>query len=142
MEMNYRRAPYFQEIYNFTIAHLCDYGLLADLNTWIIEGLSYKLRLHASLLKASNYDLKGKNTELLVNIVKRFKGSQYLSGQGAKKYMDESLFEKAGIELVYTDFKHPEYNQLWGEFIPNLSILDLLFNHGFEGSRKILLEER
>ena len=45
--------------------------------------------------------------------------------------------EKEGIKLVYTGFKHPVYNQLWGDFVPNLSTVDLLFNEG-EKSLSIL----
>jgi len=144
LEMNYKRASFFNEVFGAISPHLESErwsSCLADLNERLIHELSIRLKLNTTFLQASNYNLEGKSTELLVNIIKKLRGTQYLSGAGAKKYMDESLFEKAGIELVYTDFEHPEYNQMWGDFMPNLSILDLLFNHGFEGSRKILLGE-
>ena len=35
-----------------------------------------------------------------------------------------------GIKLLYYDFEHPVYKQLWGDFIPNLSVIDFLFNCG------------
>jgi len=144
LEMNYKKAPFFDEVFKAIKFHIEQdgwNGYLTDLNERLIHELSINLKLNTIFLQASNYSSEGKSTELLVNIVKRLRGTQYLSGTGAKKYMDESLFEKAGIELTYTDFEHPEYNQLWGDFIPNLSVLDLLFNHGFEESRKILLGE-
>ena len=144
LEMNYKKAPFFDEVFSAIKYHIAATGwscCLAGLNERLIHELSIRLKLNTIFLHASNYNLEGKSTELLVNIVERLRGTQYLSGTGAKKYMDESLFEVAGIELIYTDFKHPEYNQLWGDFIPNLSILDLLFNHGFKESRKILLGE-
>ena len=33
-----------------------------------------------------------------------------------------------GVEIQ--DFSYPTYNQQWGAFVPNLSILDVLFNYG------------
>jgi hypothetical protein len=53
-----------------------------------------------------------------------------LAQRAAGKYLDEDRFKKAGIRL--TDFKPPSlfYPQLWGDFIPNLAALDLVFNCG------------
>jgi hypothetical protein len=56
-----------------------------------------------------------------------------------KDYLDTNKFESEGIEVLFQDYKHPEYTQLWGDFIPNMSIIDLLFNHGPE-SKKIIME--
>ena len=53
--------------------------------------------------------------------------------------MESKKFERAGVRLAYCIFEQPEYPQLWSEeFIPNLSVLDILFNCG-PSSRKILL---
>lgn len=49
----------------------------------------------------------------------------------------EEAFDKEGIKLEYYDFQHPVYRQLWSEFVPNLSIIDLLLNEG-ERSLEIL----
>jgi len=57
-------------------------------------------------------------------------GNTYLSGQGAKKYNDENLFSENNIAIEYLEFIHPVYPQQWDDFIPNLSIIDLLFNVG------------
>jgi hypothetical protein len=55
------------------------------------------------------------------------------------KYQDEERFKEEGIELVYSDFVHPIYPQLWGDFVEGLSIIDLLFNMGSE-SKKFFLK--
>ncbi len=77
-----------------------------------------------------NYNVQEESTDLLVNLCKEFKADVYLSGRGGRKYQDEEKFKMAKIKLEYSDFIHPAYFQLWGEFIPNLSVIDLLFNHG------------
>ena len=47
-----------------------------------------------------------------------------------RDYIDDSLFTDAGIAIEYQDYDHPVYPQLHGEFIPFLSVVDLLFNCG------------
>jgi len=80
----------------------------------------------------------GQKTDLIVDVCKALDADTYLSGTGGgKAYNDEAVMKQHGIRLVYSDFVHPVYPQFWGDFIPNLSILDLLFNCG-EESRKIL----
>ncbi len=72
----------------------------------------------------------GKSTELLVSICQAVGGAVYLSGPSGYDYMDEGKFAEAKIELRYSEYKARPYRQLWGEFIPNLSVADLLFNEG------------
>jgi len=38
------------------------------------------------------------------------------------------------LNLLLQDFRHPEYPQLWGPFVKNLSSIDLLLNVGEGGS--------
>jgi hypothetical protein len=47
-------------------------------------------------------------------------------------------FAQANIKVIWQDFTHPEYKQQFGEFVPYLSAMDVLFNHGIEASREIL----
>jgi len=75
---------------------------------------------------------------LLINICKEVDADIYLSGFGGAKYQEEELFEEAGIKLKYYEFKHPVYPQLWQGFVPNMSIIDMLFNCGSESMDFIL----
>ena len=50
----------------------------------------------------------------------------------AKSYLDEGMFTEAGIAVEWHGYRHPRYRQLHGEFVPYLSIVDLLMNHGAE----------
>lgn len=75
--------------------------------------------------------MNGNSTERLVNICKKLGAETYISGIGGKEYMDEKLFEKNKINIEYQNFQCPTYSQIFdGEFIPNLSIIDLLFSYG------------
>ena len=69
-------------------------------------------------------------------------GDKYITGQGpgSKRYMEgkENLFQKNNIKILVQKFKIPKYPQMFDNFIPNLSICDMLFNIGADETRKII----
>ena len=76
-------------------------------------------------------DLKNGQTEKLVNICLDLNADEYISGPSAKNYINDSVFNKNNIKLTYADYSnYPKYEQQFGDFIDNLSILDLVFNCG------------
>ena len=112
---NYKKSKYFKsyineldEIYNSKI------NKLSDLNIRLIKWLSSKLGIKTEFVLSSQLDEHGSKTELLLNICKKKK----------------NLFEKSGIQLSYQNYKHPTYKQLFGDFIPYMSVIDLLFCEG------------
>jgi hypothetical protein len=131
-EMNYKKARFFEEVFNGIkqVYYSEDWKCLCRLNIALIRFVTSYLGLEGKFVKASELDAHGKSTELLIQIIKEVKGDVYLSGFGGVKYQEETEFAKAGIKLMYTDFNHPVYKQLWGDFIPDLSIVDLMFNMG------------
>lgn len=139
IHQNYSKAPYFMDY----IALLEDiyrqhWEKLADLNESIIKVICRALGIGGVEFKmASELDVSGQSTELLVGICRTLGADTYLSGPSGRKYIDEELFRNEGISLRYSDFKHPAYGQLWGDFIPDMSIIDLIFNEG-ERSLEIL----
>jgi len=84
------------------------------------------------LILASKLESREGPTERLVDLCRQVGGNIYLSGKDGAKYMDLDIFEKEGIEIIFQDYKHPQYPQLFGSFEPCMSILDLLFNCGPE----------
>ena len=96
------------------------------------------MNLQTELVDSSALQIKSEGTKRLVEICQAVNGTEYLSGQGGKKYMEEQRFEDADIALRYQKFEHPVYQQRFGEFIPNLSILDMIMNIGVEKSKLIL----
>lgn len=70
--------------------------------------------------------------ERLVRICKVFEADTFYEGAAGRNYIDDNYFAGHGIKMEYQDYKHPVYSQLYGEFVPYLSVIDLLFNHGDE----------
>ena len=84
------------------------------------------------MLLASELDLgtlEG-GTEVNLGICRALGAKTYLSGPFGRDYLDRSRFRKEGIQIVYHNFTHPTYKQLFKPFAPNMSSVDLLFNYG------------
>ena len=105
---------------------------LVDLNIELIKFLLKELGIETDILVASELGLpKAKGgTEVNFDICKKLDADVYLSGISGKEYLDESKFAESGIKVMYQEFYHPIYQQLYEPFIPCMSVIDLLFNHG------------
>ena len=84
----------------------------------------------ARLLLLSELGIEEKEPWLTVEICKNLGASRFLMQKGAEKYLSPDTFLKAGVELTFFNPPAPVYPQLWGQFAPDLSIFDLLFNCG------------
>ena len=75
-------------------------------------------------------------TERLVSLCLQAGGTEYLSGPSAKNYIEEHLFLEQDIKISWFDYSnYPVYPQLYGKFIHEVSILDLLFNCGKDSAK-------
>lgn len=136
IRMAYGRAPYFQRYYRVLERAFADTTSLLEINLNFIYFCIKELEIRAHIKLLSQLPVRpGAKSELIVNICNEIGANSYLSGQGARKYNDETLFEANGIALTYQEFECPVYAQLHGEFVPNLSIIDLLFNCGPSSGR-------
>ncbi|MDR4947833.1 WbqC family protein [Neobacillus cucumis] len=132
IQRSYARAPFWKQYQHlFWPIYENPNKKLADLNLQLIEIIRTVLEIKTPIIRSSEIEvITGHKGEKIINICKALNATVYLSGTGAKTYNDEKEFEKNQIRLVYQEFEPPVYPQLWGEFIPNLSVIDLLFNCG------------
>jgi len=132
IEQAYSKAP-FHKAYLGDLSKLLSHrhSFLAELNIALIRWFCEKLGIRTPLVRSSELHLEGARVERLIHLCRAVQATRYLSTPGSKVYIDENnLFEPNRIELVYHRFTHPVYRQLHGEFIPYLSVLDLLLNEG------------
>lgn len=136
---NYRTASGFAEIFPW-IEQLYSFSTnrLADFNLSVIAALMDAFDVRIPTVRSSTLSPAGRKNELLVDLLVKVGASVYISGVGARAYLDETRFRDAGIEVRWQDFEHPAYPQLHGAFIPFLSSFDVLLNCGIEGSRALL----
>ncbi len=80
----------------------------------------------------------GQSSSRLVNLCKEVKADKYLSGLGAMTYIDEDIFIKNKIDIIYQNYIPQPYNQYSTEFISGLSIIDVLFNCGYNETERLI----
>lgn len=140
IQMAYSRSSYFNKYKDFFDGiYRTRYQFLTEINIKIIQYLSDVLKFRTKILRESDLDIdpKLKSTDRLIQILKTVGASYYLSGPSGKKYLDLDKFKRENIEIEFQDYNHPIYHQLFGNFIPGLSVIDLLFNEGDKSSKII-----
>jgi hypothetical protein len=108
-----------------------DVHRLVDLNLALIRAMADRLGIATRLVSASELDVEGSSTRLMLSLTRAVGGDAYLSGPTGRKYLEPELFDEAGLELRYHSFDAFEYPQLHGAFEPGLSCLDYVANCGF-----------
>jgi len=97
----------------------------------------YGLDKDTKFVDVRDLQISGKSSVRVRDIVKRLGGSCYITGLGAKKYLDHELFEASGVRVEYMNYKKLPYFQLHHGFTPYVSLLDLIANTGPDGFQYI-----
>ncbi|EKE02083.1 MAG: WbqC-like protein family protein [uncultured bacterium] len=127
--MNYKKASYFEDLYpKLETLYKEEYGLLSDLCYNHLLFWLKELGIEKRIIKSSELDIQSKKSNLVLDLCKQFNANHYISGALGQNYISEESFRNNGIILDYQDYKHPIYNQLWGNFLPYMSILDFCMN--------------
>jgi hypothetical protein len=137
IELSYSKAKYFEKYHSgFSEVFLAPYDRLIDLNIALIKyivreiGFNVNFQLSSEVVVGEAVSAEGK----IISVLKNIGASEYITGSGAgsARYIDEDSFRRENIEIQWQKFTSPVYPQLWGPFIPDLSVIDLLFNCGDE----------
>ena len=135
----YSKAPYFRTYFpDFEKLYGYKYTHLVDLNCSLLAHLFRLLEFRCRMVYASRLSVWGSKTDLLANICEKTNADQYLSGISGKDYLEVDEFS---VPVVFQEFKHPVYYQYGKQhFLPNMSILDPLFNIGINGIKDLIKE--
>ncbi len=139
----YSKAPYFNEIYpliekimvnkeenialflKYSFEVICDY---LEINT--------KFILSSNLQK--NSELKGQDK--VIHICKVLNSDEYYNAIGGKELYSKEIFDSNNLKLYFIETKIKEYKQLKNNFIPGLSIIDILMFNSKNECKKMLNE--
>ena len=137
---SYRSSNHFDEVYaDIEELLMCEYEYFSDYSINIIKFLISKLNIDTELHIDTDFNQDfGVSNQRNIALCKKVGGDIYLSGNGAKVYNDNKLYSENSLELIYQDYIAPTYTQMSNEFVSGLSIIDVLFNCGFEGAEKLL----
>jgi len=135
----YRKAKYFDKFFPYIEKLLSKkYKMLVEVNIESINIILSYLGINKKIVLSSELKVEGEKTKRLVNICKKLGCDIYISGSGAKEYLVVEEFKKNNINVLFQEYTTPEYPQLFGKFIPNLSIIDMIFNVGKEETLRLI----
>jgi len=140
IQIAYQKAPYFSrymmEIESLLMRHSS--GSLGDLNFAMLRFFLSCLDIQTPIVKASDYQFEGAKSDLVLDMCLKLGADLYVFGTQGQNYADIEKFRSSGVEPRFQQYNHPEYRQLYGDFVPYMSVIDLLFNEG-PASREIIL---
>jgi len=138
IKYNYKNTPFFNQYWD-NIEEILDksYTKLFELNIELINYFISVLKIKTKIIFSSDLNLNSVGSEKILDICKVCNAQTYLSGELGTNYLNENIFKKERVEVIFEKFIHPTYLQKYEKFIPNMSIIDLLFNEG-ENSINIL----
>lgn len=138
IRQNYVHSPYFEKYYPVVeLIYQKSHKKLIELNLELIRFFWDVLSLKTKLVLQSELGVSGRGTELLIKICRHLENATYLAFPAAKNHIDLEMMVKSGVKVNFIHYTPPLYPQLWGDFIHNLSILDMLLNCGTESIRII-----
>jgi hypothetical protein len=127
----YQNAPYLKDHLDFIESIFSsEFNKLIDINLAILRYLMEHLRIHTRIMLLSELGIDATGSRLLIEICKKLKVDSFLSQSPTKKNIDANMFKDTNVKLRFINLPHPVYPQLWGDFIPNLSVFDLILNCG------------
>jgi hypothetical protein len=126
---NYKKAPYYAGCYPKIIdLYQKDYNFISEL-CW--DHLMFWLKeigIEKKIVRSSELPVTSKKSDLIFDLCRYFQADHYISGALGKNYLEEDRFNGAGITIEYQDYQHPVYQQLWGDFIPYMGVIDFIMN--------------
>lgn len=117
---------------------LAPYDSLAALNIALFEQLASMMGFTPRFLRSSDMGITAQASEKVQQVVSAVGGDVYITGHGAKNYLDHALLERHGIATEYIQYALPEYPQKFGAFNPYVTVLTLLASVGPQAARNYL----
>jgi len=140
LRQSYRKTPYLSDLLSIfddvVSAHVSN---LADLSIASVMALAEYFDLTSNCRFHDSRDLGicGSSSQRLLDLTIKVGGATYITGHGARNYLNHEIFENAGITVQYINYQLSDYPQIHGAFTPYVSALDLVANCGSQGSEVI-----
>ena len=135
LETSYKKAPYFKETMQLIEKIFCyedrrfNYFMRNSYQI-ILDYLNIQTELLLSSELSNNKELKGEDK--ILDLCKLLGASEYYNAIGGRELYDYKKFLDNGIQLGFLEPELVAYPQLSLEFIPALSIIDVLMMNSKE----------
>jgi hypothetical protein len=140
---NYRHAAHFEEVSPWLFEKMrqaAPLRSLVEVNHYLASAIREKLMIGTPLRVSTDVlprsELLGCSaSERVARLVAAVGGTRYLSGPAAKTYLEEAPFQERNIDIAWMSYDgYSQYPQCWEGYEPNVSVIDLLLNCGFDRS--------
>lgn len=140
LHMAYHKAPFFNEVFPL-VEKTIFYSLnLSESLFFSIQEITKYLGIRTELILSSTLNkdntLKGKNKVL--SICKLLNADVYLNAIGGQDLYDKQEFQEHNLKLEFLQTDKVIYKQLKNQFVPNLSIIDVLMFNSAEQVKQML----
>lgn len=137
----YAKAPYFSTVYVLAESVVTQhYPSLAELALSSLKAVMAYLGLETLVRPTSrtygNGHLRGQDR--ILDICRQEKADVYLNLPGGRALYDPEMFAAANVDLRFLQSSNVSYPQFRCEFVPNLSMLDVLMFNNREAVRRLL----
>ena len=143
IESAYRKAPYYVEI-NALLEKIYSYedkslgAFMMHSFQVVLDYLEIDTKLILSSTLEKDNSLRGK--EKVKHICQLLGADTYYNAIGGQELYDKEDFKADGIDLHFVQTNLVPYIQSTNDFVPGLSIIDVLMHNGKEGTKKLLNE--
>lgn len=140
LKVNYSKSAYYKKYIDF-FEHVYNqrWEYLIDLDIEIISFMAEQFGISTPFIRSSALSIYGySGNGRILEICKRLKANELYDSAGARAFIDLNIFEQEGIKVIFQDYIHPVYRQVYQPFLSYMSAIDLLFNEGPK-SKSILL---
>jgi hypothetical protein len=126
----YKKAPYYAEVVEilkelFSVEHKNIGDLAIQSIIYVYKYLGKEINWTKSSILSP--ETKGmERADRLIEITKNLGYQHYVNAIGGEKLYDKKYFERHGISLSFVKSEKIEYKQFDNDFIPWLSIIDIL----------------
>ncbi|HTF05133.1 MAG TPA: WbqC family protein [Bacteroidia bacterium] len=141
IEMAYRKAPAFAEVFPLITEMVMHNEVM--LAKYIEQGfriLNERLGIKTELTSSSQLDPGSllKAQDRIIHLCTLSSATMYINPIGGTELYSADAFEKAGMRLQFLKTDPIEYPQGNAEFVPWLSVIDVLMYNGIDGVKEML----
>jgi len=136
IQHKYKKTPHFEKYFDdFATVYGTPFEYIRDLNVELIKTICRVIGIETNFIYSSDLGLDDETmgkTERVVNLCQEAGLTYLYDAKGAEGFLDNQMFDQAGLEVKFQDYTPLDYPQLYGEHIGYLSVIDMLFNIGPE----------
>lgn len=142
IEQAYKKAPFYEKIMPMLENLIMNSKMISELNYEAILCINHYIGIDTEILLSSQIekDCSLKGEEKVIHICNRLGADAYYNAIGGIELYHQAHFLKNNLELFFVKMRDVSYKQYDNEFVPNLSIIDVLMFNPVEKIRTYLNE--